>query len=127
MHYYRENKIYELIIHTFILENNGPHTTKCYQGKCVLESETWSKSNLHSIYKTQPTRILVVVPLSGKTCPRQLSRIIAMDSTKSQNKIFTSVLTFISTLLYMKLVINVMQLQNILRVLYLYSRFIIFH
>ena len=86
---------------------------------CV--SATWSKSNLHSIYKTKPR----IRTFKQKTCPRQLSRIIAMDSTKSQNK-FLRVLIFISTLWYMKLVINAMKLKILLGLLFLNSNFTIF-
>ena len=45
----KQTKRYELIIHTFILENNGPHI----KGKKVcfiFQKKTWSKSNLHSQY-----------------------------------------------------------------------------
>ena len=51
LHYKSKPKRYELIIHTFILENNGPHTAS-YQGKNVCYSQRHGrKSNLHSIYK----------------------------------------------------------------------------
>ena len=92
----------------------------------VCWSQRHGRKVIYILYTKLNQRVYVVVPLSGKTCPRQLSRIIAMDSTKSQNK-FLRVLTFISTLLYMKLVINVMQLQIILGVQYFTSRFIILY
>ena len=90
---------------------------------CV--SQRHGRKVIYILY-TKLSYVYVVVPLSRKLAHGKLSRIIAMDSTKSQNK-FLRVLTFISTLLYMKLVINVMQLNIILGLLFLNAGFTILY